>query len=72
MLCNKLNRMTAADFLEALRSVGTVVLQLRLGRDPNLSRLSDYLPRIRERSDVSVSDLSVVSIGCELCFAENL
>jgi len=70
--CNKLNRMTATDFLEAARSVGMIVLQLRLGRDPNLAQLADYLPRIRQRVDVSPTDLSIVSIGCELCFAENL
>jgi SAM-dependent methyltransferase len=72
VICNQLNRMTATDFLQAVRSVGMIVLQLRLGRDPNLARLSDYLPRIRERIDVSPSDLSIVSIGCELCFEENL
>ena len=49
-----------------------IVLQLQLGRDPNLAQLADYLPRIRQRMDVSLTDLSVVSIGCELCFEENL
>jgi hypothetical protein len=72
VLCEQLNRMTVADFLQAVRSVGMIVLQLRLGRDPNLRLLPEYLPRIRERWDVSPSDLSVVSIGCELCFVENL
>lgn len=72
VFCNKLNRMTVTDFLEAVRSVGMIVLQLRLGRDPNLAQLGDYLPRIRRRMDVSPTDLSVVSIGCELCFEEHL
>jgi SAM-dependent methyltransferase len=72
VFCNKLNRMTVTDFLEAVRCVGMVVLQLRLGRDPNLAQLADYLERIRRRVDVSPTDLSVVSIGCELCFEENL
>jgi hypothetical protein len=49
-----------------------IVLQLRLGRDPNIAQLADHLPRIRQRSDVSPTDLSIVSIGCELCFPENL
>ena len=49
-----------------------IVLQLGLRRDPNLAQLGDYLPRIRERIDVSPTDLSIVSIGCELCFEENL
>jgi SAM-dependent methyltransferase len=72
ILCNQLNRMTVTDFVQAVRSVGMIVLQLRLGRDPNLARLSDYMRRIRQRIDVSPTDLSVVSIGCELCFVENL
>jgi SAM-dependent methyltransferase len=72
VLCSKLNRMTVTDFVQAVRSVGMIVLQLRLGRDPNLAQLADYLPRIRQRVDVSPTDLSIVSIGCELCFEENL
>jgi SAM-dependent methyltransferase len=70
--CNELNRMTAIDFLQAIRTVGMLVLQLRLGRDPNLHQLSDDLPKIRRRQNVSPTDLSIVSIGCELCFEENL
>jgi SAM-dependent methyltransferase len=70
--CDELNRMTAVDFLEAIRSVGMIVLQLRLGRDPSLLELPDALPKIRERQQVSPTDLSIVSIGCELCFVENL
>ena len=72
VLCNQLNRMTVTDFLEGVRSVGLIVLKLELRQDPNLALLSDYLPRIRERTDVSPTDLSVISIGCELCFEENL
>jgi SAM-dependent methyltransferase len=72
VLCDQLNRMTVTDFLNAVRSAGMIVLQLELRRDPNLLRLRDYLPRIRERIDVSPTDLSIVSIGCELCFEENL
>ena len=72
VFCNQLNRMTVTDFLEAVRSVGMIVLQLRLGRDPNLAQLGHYLPRIRRRLSVSPTDLSIVSIGCELCFEENL
>ena len=72
MLCNQLNRMTVTDFLQAVRSTGMIVLQLELGRDPNLASLPQYLPRIRRRIDVSPTDLSIVSIGCELCFEENL
>jgi SAM-dependent methyltransferase len=72
VFCNQLNRMTVTDFLAAIRSVGMVTLQLRLGRDPNIARLPELLPLIRQRCSVSVADLSVVSIGCELCFVENL
>jgi SAM-dependent methyltransferase len=67
--CNELNRMTAVDFLQAVRTVGMIVLQLRLGRDPSLGELRDQLPRIRQRQNISPTDLS---IGCELCFEENL
>jgi SAM-dependent methyltransferase len=72
VVCNQLNRMTVVDFLQAVRSVGMNVLQLQLGRDPNIQQLEDYLPRIRQRADISPTDLSIVSIGCELCFTENL
>jgi SAM-dependent methyltransferase len=72
VLRDQLNRMTVTDFLDSVRSVGMIILQLDLRRDPNLARLSEYLPRIRRRLDVSPTDLSIVSIGCELCFEENL
>jgi hypothetical protein len=72
VFCNQLNRMTVTDFLQALRSVGMIVLQMRLGPDPNLDQLADHLPRIRQRVDVSPTDLSIESISCELCFEENL
>jgi SAM-dependent methyltransferase len=72
VLCNQLNRMTVTDFIQAVRSSGMIVLQLQLGVDPNIASLPDYLPRIRERISVSPTDLSIVSIGCELCFEENL
>jgi SAM-dependent methyltransferase len=72
VLCNQLNRMTVTDFLQAVRSVGMIVLQLRLGPDPNLDQLVDHLPRIRQRGYVSSTDLSIESLGCELCFEENL
>jgi SAM-dependent methyltransferase len=72
VLCNQLNRMTVIDFLQAVRSVGMIVLQLRLGPDPNLDRLVEHLPRIRERGYVSPTDLSIESLSCELCFEENL
>ncbi len=70
VLCNQLNRMTATDFLDAVRSAGMLVLQFRLGRDPNLAQLAEVLPQIRRRLDVSPTDLSIVSIGCELGFPE--
>jgi SAM-dependent methyltransferase len=72
VLCNHLNRMTATDFLEAVRAVGMIVLQLGLRSDPDLRLLPELLPRIAEHHTVSPSDLSIVSIGCELCFVENL
>jgi SAM-dependent methyltransferase len=70
--CNKLNRMTITDFVEAIRSVGLIILQLRVIPDPNIRRLPELLPRIRERMQVTPTDLSILSIGCELCFEENL
>ncbi|MEZ5120464.1 MAG: class I SAM-dependent methyltransferase [Solirubrobacterales bacterium] len=71
--CNHLNRMTIVDFLEAVRSVGMLVLQLNTGRDPNLTRLSEHLPAIRDQIDtVSPTDCSIVSVGCELTFPEHL
>jgi SAM-dependent methyltransferase len=72
VLCNQLNRMTVIDFLQAVRSAGMIVLQLRLGPDPNLDQLVDRLPDIRRRGWVSPTDLSIESIGCELCFEESL
>jgi hypothetical protein len=70
--CNKLNRMTIIDFIEAIRSVGLIVLQMNVNRDPNIRKLPEVLPRIRERMNVTPTDLSIMSIGCELCFEENL
>jgi SAM-dependent methyltransferase len=72
VFCDQLNRMTVTDFLQAVRSTGMLVLQLKLGVDPNIALLPEYLPRIRERASVSPTDLSIVSIGCELCFEEHL
>jgi SAM-dependent methyltransferase len=70
--CNQLNRMTAIDFMEAVRSVGMLVMQLKLGRDRSLRELPKLLPSIQERVTATPTDLSIVSIGCELCFVENL
>jgi SAM-dependent methyltransferase len=71
--CNQLNRMTIVDFLEAVRGVGLLVLQLNTGRDPALAQLPRRLHAIRERLDsLSATDCSIVSIGCELCFPEHL
>jgi SAM-dependent methyltransferase len=70
--CNQLNRMTAVDFLEAIRSVGMLVIQLKLGRDKSLRDLPRLLPSIQERVAATPTDLSIVSIGCELCYVENL
>ncbi|HEY7961926.1 MAG TPA: class I SAM-dependent methyltransferase [Solirubrobacteraceae bacterium] len=72
VFCNQLNRMTSTDFIAAVRSTGMLIMQLRLGRDPNIAQLPELLPLIRERCSASVADLSVVSLGCELCFEENL
>jgi SAM-dependent methyltransferase len=72
VLCNQLNRMTASDFLDAIRSAGLLVLQFKLGRDPNFAQIPHILPKIRNRADMSPTDLSIVSIGCELCFPEHI
>jgi SAM-dependent methyltransferase len=69
---DSLNHMTASDFLEALRTVGLVILQLRLARDPNLAQLPEVIARVRDHMTVSATDMSVVSIGCELCFPEHI
>lgn len=72
VFCNQLNRMTASDFLDAIRSVGMLILQFKLNRDPNFVEIPSYLEQIRARCEVSPTDLSVVSVGCELCFAEHI
>jgi SAM-dependent methyltransferase len=68
----QLNRMTAADFLDAVRTAGLMILRLNLNQDPNIEKLPGLLPAIREQHVATPADLSVVSIGCELCFPENL
>lgn len=70
--CTELNRMTVVDFLEAIRAVGVLVLQLTLGRDPHLADLPPLLDEIQREIHVSPTDLSIVSIGCELAFPEHL
>ncbi|HEY7830572.1 MAG TPA: class I SAM-dependent methyltransferase [Solirubrobacteraceae bacterium] len=72
VMCDQLNRMTVVDFIEAVRSVGMLIMQMKIGRDPNLRHLPALLPAIQERSVVTPTDLSAVSIGCELCFVEHL
>ncbi|MFS2004302.1 class I SAM-dependent methyltransferase [Duganella sp. CT11-25] len=67
-----LNRMTAADFLNAVRDVGALVLQFKIRSDPFLPKLAPLLEQIRARQQVSPTDLSITSIGCELCFMEQL
>jgi tetratricopeptide (TPR) repeat protein len=69
---DRCNRMTCADFIEALRSVGAIILQFNLKADPQLHYLPALIDRIRSRIQVSATDLSVVSVGCEICWEENL
>lgn len=69
---DKCNRMTCEDFISALRAVGALILQYRMNADPRLSHLPDVLDKIRASVEVSPTDLSVVSIGCEICWVENL
>ncbi|MDM5178265.1 class I SAM-dependent methyltransferase [Massilia sp. DJPM01] len=69
---NNLNRMTAVDFLQALRDVGALVLQLHARSDPYLPKLAPLMALIQARQQVSPTDLSITSIGCELCFLEHL
>lgn len=64
--------MTCADFIEALRSVGAIILQFNMNADPQLHYLPALIDRIRSRVQVSPTDLSVVSVGCEICWEENL
>lgn len=72
VMCDQLNRMTVVDFIEAVRSTGMLIMQMKIGRDPNIRRLPELLPAIQEHGVVTPTDLSVVSVGCELCFVENL
>jgi hypothetical protein len=72
VMCDQLNRMTVVDFIEAIRSTGMLIMQLKIGRDPNLRHLPALLPAIQEQAIVTPTDLSAVSVGCELCFVENL
>ena len=69
---DKCNRMTCEDFLSALRAVGALILQFRMNSDPRLPHLSGVIDKIRANVEVSPTDLSVVSIGCEICWMENL
>jgi SAM-dependent methyltransferase len=69
---DRCNRMTSVDFLEALRCVGAVVLQFRMNTDPRLPHLPAVIDRIRSTVEVSPTDLSIVSIGCEICWLENI
>jgi SAM-dependent methyltransferase len=69
---NNLNRMTAVDFLQALRDVGAVVLQFTVRSDPYLPNVAPLMDAIRARQQVSPTDLSITSIGCEVCFLEHL
>jgi len=72
VMCDQLNRMTVVDFIEAVRSTGMLIMQMKIGRDPNIRRLPELLPAIQAQSVVTPTDLSAVSVGCELCFVENL
>lgn len=58
--------------VEAIRAVGLIILQFMTFPDPNLRRLPELLPRVREKVNVTPTDMSVMSIGCELCFPEHL
>lgn len=69
---NNLNRMTAVDFLQALRDVGALVLQFSVRSDPYLPKLAPLMETIRARQQISPTDLSITSISCELCFLEHL
>lgn len=67
-----LNRMTCIDFMSALRDVGAVILQFKFRTDPNVHRIPEMIETMRAKQEVSPTDLSIVSIGCEICFVENL
>lgn len=69
---DRCNRMTCEDFVAALRAVGALILQLRMNSDPRLQHLPRVLEKIRANVEVSPTDLSVVSIGCEICWMEHL
>lgn len=68
----RLNRITAVDFLQAIRDVGALVMQFKTRRDPYLSTLPPLLDLIRSRQQVSPTDMSITAIACELCFVEHL
>lgn len=69
---SNLNRMTAVDFLQAVRDVGALVLQFTVRSDPYLPQLPQLMEQIRARQQVSPTDMSITSISCELCFLEHL
>ncbi|WP_167223084.1 class I SAM-dependent methyltransferase [Massilia rubra] len=69
---NHLNRMTAVDFLQALRDVGAVVLQFNVRSDPYMRNAAPLMDAIRARQQVSPTDMSITSVGCEICFLEHL
>jgi SAM-dependent methyltransferase len=67
-----LNRMTCIDFMSALRDVGAVVLQFRFRIDPRVHAIPALLDKMRAKQEISPTDLSIVSIACEICFVEHL
>lgn len=69
---SRLNRMTAADLLQAIRDVGVLVLQFQVRSDPHLAQLAPLMAQIRARQQVAPTDLSITAVGCELCFVEHL
>ena len=58
-----LNRMRLADFIEAVRASGLVLLNLRVIVDRNVQSLPDYRDKL---GHVAVSDLTIEGIAAEL------
>jgi SAM-dependent methyltransferase len=61
-----LNRLQLSDLIDAIRANDFIIRQFSILRDRNLDILTTYLPLIKSKIDVSISDLSIEGISMEL------
>lgn len=69
---HNLNRMTCIDFMSALRDSAALIKQFNYRSDPYLANMPALLGKIQAKQPVSLTDLSITSIGCEFCFLETM